>query len=178
MPTKYVRLEMQENGNLHIVLTNDGKWMCRLYITTQKNAQSDHEVAIKNAEKFKNDPIQGPHWMREAKKGLNRFKNDYDMLVELLEQQLSNGWTVLYPDEIGALTDDFNLILSHDVERESETDRFFGICTAYTWENGRYATDDYIEVLLRMGCLRFTPTVIEFPDEPPPMVDGTMMGAL
>ena len=73
--------------------------------------------------------------------------------VELIEYQLANGWELVRPEEIGALTD--SLILSADVRRDDHGDLVR--VGRIDW-NPDYAVNDEIEVLEERGWIQFAGT--------------------
>lgn len=68
-------------------------------------------------------------------------------LIDLLEGHLSNGWEIIEPEEVGALTD--ALILTDEAERDD-----YGDLTALgrVYWNPNYQIQDDVEELLTTGA--------------------------
>ncbi len=84
------------------------------------------------------NPAPGIDWQR-----LEALPHD-EALIELLEFQLSNGYDVIRPEEISALTD--ALIVGRDVVRDEEG-KYQGAAAIY-WHRD-YQTQDAIRTLKR-----------------------------
>jgi hypothetical protein len=77
--------------------------------------------------------------------------NDYDILRDLIEDQLCNGWTWLNPEDVAALTD--SPILSNDAEFDDYGNL---IGAVHTWWFPDYQTIDLAEEIFKEGQLIFT----------------------
>jgi hypothetical protein len=79
---------------------------------------------------------------------------DAESVLELLEWHLCNGWSHLFPENIGALTD-CDLIISDDAEQNDDGDmthvgRFY-------WHEA-YQVEDPLETLRNTGTFTLTGT--------------------
>lgn len=76
--------------------------------------------------------------------------NDYDILFELIEHQLCNGWTWLNPEDVGALTD--APILSDGASYNDD-----GVMIVYggVWWYPNYQVVDLAKELEKSGYLIF-----------------------
>lgn len=77
----------------------------------------------------------------------------FRITADLLEDHLGNGWEWLNPEEIGALTDDANVILSDDVLRGDKDNEvlYVGNC----WYDNFYAIRDWYRKLADEGKVVF-----------------------
>ncbi len=74
-------------------------------------------------------------------------------LLQIIEDHLCNGWELIAPEEIGALTS--ALIVSDEVERDTYGDLI--ACGMVYW-NPQYAVMDEIAQLRQSGYVLFHPT--------------------
>lgn len=85
----------------------------------------------------------------------NRSLDDSQVLWELMEYQLCNGWTIVRPEEIGAITD-CDIIITDDIEFSDDGWSVTAVGRVY-WDAG-YATESPIK-RLRAGRLVLTASI-------------------
>jgi hypothetical protein len=79
-------------------------------------------------------------------KDMLKTKNYEDVFIELIEDYLCNGWEIVTPESIGALTD--ALILSNEVVRD-DYGEIMDLDRVYSYD--MYAVRGYIDPLLEDG---------------------------
>jgi hypothetical protein len=91
----------------------------------------------------------------EGREELEEKENHANIFPDLFEDYAANGWTMLQPEQIGALTSS-DIIISPDAQTNDDGD-INSVDTVYWHE--RYQIDDPIEKLLGEGLflLKATP---------------------
>lgn len=83
---------------------------------------------------------------------------EWEWIDYWLEYHICNGWELVRPEEIGALTGDANTLLTDTAERNE-----YGELTACetVWFDNMYAVRDPVEELLAKGYVELWPAEVE-----------------
>jgi hypothetical protein len=131
-------LDSKGLGKLKITLTPEGRELLE-----EEVVKEEGEAPAESGDPFGATP--------PPKREINFKRPHADIFGDLLEYHLCNGWEMVPPEDIGALTS--APILSDDVERDDQGKL---VRCGHVWWFPEYAVTSELEELMEKGCVEFT----------------------
>jgi len=116
----------------------------------QKGNYTDFEILPNGDLKITLNP-EGKIELTETQEQYKDSWNDFDLFYNIIDYHLCNGWTRLYPEDVGALTE--SPILSQDVSYNDNGD-IETVGDIFWYPN--YQVENLAEKLLENGYLIFS----------------------